>query len=229
MRCPSCGTENAPGSRFCGGCGAKLASSRVAPTQKISDEAPLPQVPMSRPPPVTAPGIAPPQAVMSTPFSQMGQAGVQPIASGVQRSGTPIPASAWPPPSQPPPMVPRTLTPPPAPRTLTPGSQPPIPRTMSQPPGSQPHAMPPAPQTLPPGAPLPLPPGAPPPPRTISRPPTLAPAYADEPDVSLPTMARRPWGWIIVVLLLDIGLAAAGSWMLYTGLGDRGDPHSKAP
>lgn len=37
MRCPSCGTENEPDSRFCGGCGARLAQtdSRIAPTQKI--------------------------------------------------------------------------------------------------------------------------------------------------------------------------------------------------
>ncbi|HUJ57401.1 MAG TPA: zinc-ribbon domain-containing protein [Kofleriaceae bacterium] len=44
MRCPSCGTENAPDSRFCGGCGARLGASgpRVAPTAKISDDAPYP-------------------------------------------------------------------------------------------------------------------------------------------------------------------------------------------
>src|SRR5512138_2138020 len=50
MRCASCGTENAPDSRFCGGCGARLGASgpRVAPTQKISDDAPYP-------PPAAAP------------------------------------------------------------------------------------------------------------------------------------------------------------------------------
>ena len=31
---PSCGTENAPDSRFCGGCGARSAPRRVAPTQQ---------------------------------------------------------------------------------------------------------------------------------------------------------------------------------------------------
>ncbi|MBV8757560.1 MAG: zinc-ribbon domain-containing protein [Deltaproteobacteria bacterium] len=40
MRCPSCGTENAPDSRFCGGCGARLEPSRVAPTVKLHDDAP---------------------------------------------------------------------------------------------------------------------------------------------------------------------------------------------
>ena len=44
MRCPTCGTENEPDSRFCGVCGAKLtpAANRVAPTAKIPDDAPFP-------------------------------------------------------------------------------------------------------------------------------------------------------------------------------------------
>ncbi|HEY1817444.1 MAG TPA: zinc-ribbon domain-containing protein [Kofleriaceae bacterium] len=44
MRCPACNTENTPDSRFCGGCGAKLAVAepRVAPTAKIPDDAPFP-------------------------------------------------------------------------------------------------------------------------------------------------------------------------------------------
>src|ERR1700733_3828767 len=43
MRCPACNTENTPDSRFCGGCGAKLAVAepRVAPTAKIPDDAPF--------------------------------------------------------------------------------------------------------------------------------------------------------------------------------------------
>jgi hypothetical protein len=43
MRCPACNTENTPDSRFCGGCGAKLAIAepRVAPTAKIPDDAPF--------------------------------------------------------------------------------------------------------------------------------------------------------------------------------------------
>jgi hypothetical protein len=46
MRCPTCGTENTPESRFCGGCGAKQFPSeppRLAPTAKIPDDAPFPQ------------------------------------------------------------------------------------------------------------------------------------------------------------------------------------------
>ncbi|MBC7974362.1 MAG: zinc ribbon domain-containing protein, partial [Myxococcales bacterium] len=61
MRCPSCGTDNAPGSRFCGGCGAKLAvSARLAPTQKITDDAGYPQPPAPPILPVTVPGLGSP-------------------------------------------------------------------------------------------------------------------------------------------------------------------------
>jgi TonB family protein len=45
MRCPSCGTDNEADSRFCGGCGARLPgpeAPRVAPTIKLSDDAPYP-------------------------------------------------------------------------------------------------------------------------------------------------------------------------------------------
>jgi hypothetical protein len=41
MRCPTCGTENAPDSRFCGGCGARLEPARVAPTVKLPDDTPI--------------------------------------------------------------------------------------------------------------------------------------------------------------------------------------------
>jgi hypothetical protein len=94
MRCASCGTENAQDSRFCGGCGARIGASgpRVAPTQKISDDAPFPQRPaapapiahnpaqpsaprpipqtpyVSTPPPITTqPGVVPPQRPLSAP------------------------------------------------------------------------------------------------------------------------------------------------------------------
>ena len=38
MRCAICGTENAPDSRFCGGCGARVSgvSNRLAPTVKVA-------------------------------------------------------------------------------------------------------------------------------------------------------------------------------------------------
>lgn len=73
--------------------------------------------------------------------------------------------------------------------------------------------------------------GSQPPARPITRPPPAIERGAiDEPSLSLPMVARRPWGLIVLVLLFDIGLAVAGAWMLTAGLGDRGSPpQSKAP
>ena len=48
-----------------------------------------------------------------------------------------------------------------------------------------------------------------------------------DPSLSLPIAARRPWALILVVLLIDLGLAAAGVWMLTQGLSDR--PGRPAP
>jgi hypothetical protein len=65
MRCASCGTENAPDSRFCGGCGARLGPNehRVAPTTKLDDDAPYPpprpSAPMSGQQAALAPTPAP--------------------------------------------------------------------------------------------------------------------------------------------------------------------------
>jgi hypothetical protein len=47
------------------------------------------------------------------------------------------------------------------------------------------------------------------------------PLSIDDPARSLPIAARRPWALIIAVLLIDLGLAAAGIWMLTQGLGER--------
>ena len=177
MRCPSCGTENAPGSRFCGGCGAKLAISRVAPTQKISDDASFPQ---TRPPPVTVPGVAP----APPPYAPMGPAAMQPMAaSTAQRSASAPRASI----SSQPPAPQRSL-----------GSQPPAPRANPTPP---------------PGRPITAP----------------VPVRIDEPSLSLPTVARRPWGLILFVLLIDVGLAIAGGWMLSAGLSTPSPAEHKAP
>jgi hypothetical protein len=49
----------------------------------------------------------------------------------------------------------------------------------------------------------------------------------DDPALSLPVAARRPWALIIVVLLIDLGLAAAGIWMLTQGVSER--PGRSAP
>ncbi|MEO6776776.1 MAG: AgmX/PglI C-terminal domain-containing protein [Kofleriaceae bacterium] len=139
MRCPTCGTENTPDSRFCGGCGAKLVPevSRVAPTAKISDDAAFP----------------------------------------LQRYPTPVPA---------------------------------------QPYASGPASIPPAngPATIPPAA------NAYPGPASI--PPNTYRANAAftprEASLSMPVVARARWGLIAVVLVLDLGLAAAGAVMLQKGL-----------
>jgi len=146
MRCPTCGTENAPDSRFCGGCGARLTGSaqRVAPTQKISDDASFPQ----------------PQRQFTT-------------APG---HGAPAPQPAT------------------APRLV------PLAPLASAPNGAAKHA----------------------PPRTRT-------AQVDDPSLSMPIVAQRPWGLIIVVLLIDLGLAIAGGWMLAAGLGARSGAGSTAP
>ena len=82
MRCASCGTENEPDSRFCGGCGARVAKSQVAPTHKISDDAPYP-IPASQPAPVIQPQY-------STLPPQMPPAPVAAAAPPVRKSG-PLP------------------------------------------------------------------------------------------------------------------------------------------
>jgi hypothetical protein len=49
----------------------------------------------------------------------------------------------------------------------------------------------------------------------------------DDPSLSLPIAARRPWGLILLVLLIDIGLAVTGVLLLREGLADR--PSRAAP
>lgn len=80
MRCPSCGTDNEPDSRFCGGCGARLAGeSRLAPTQKIDTGAqPVQQPPPSQVQEVRIPSSRPPD---SRPPRQIGGSGNVPPAS----------------------------------------------------------------------------------------------------------------------------------------------------
>lgn len=51
----------------------------------------------------------------------------------------------------------------------------------------------------------------------------------DDPSLSMPIVAQRPWGLIVVVLLIDLGLAVAGGWMLNEGLGDEPSAGSAAP
>lgn len=109
MRCPSCGTENEADSRFCGGCGARLAPSRLAPTQKIADSQPpqivegaqpsgrvVPRTPLvSTPPPVQpmAPSVNRPPRVSGS------GGNAQPIAPVSSRTPA-VSASLPPPPSR---------------------------------------------------------------------------------------------------------------------------------
>lgn len=109
MRCPFCGTENAPDSRFCGGCGQAQPApgpvSRVAPTAKIPDDAPL--APPTRPGPsgVHSPHVSYAPPAMPTPPPGSLQAPPQlqspaSIAPTVQRQ-PPRAASVAPPPRAP--------------------------------------------------------------------------------------------------------------------------------
>src|SRR5678815_5697485 len=162
MRCASCGTENAQDSRFCGGCGARIGASgpRVAPTQKISDDAPYPQRP-----------VAP-----------------APVAHSPAQHNTPRPI----------PQTPYAVTPQPV--TTSPGVAPPQ-RPVSTPPAAYaPRAATPAPS---------VPPHHDFAPNGATRAPSARPPTPrfDEPAVSMPIVARRPWALIIVVLVIDVALA----------------------
>src|SRR5262245_47988776 len=190
MRCATCGTENAPDSRFCGGCGARQPASgeqRLAPTAKIHDDAPYPaqattgarsaaaQGPVSYAPP----SIPPP--AMATP----------PPGSIVRGSE--------PPPSQfgPTPAAQRSYVPPTHPQTsqnrpasAAPASRPPT----SNPPTSQNRPVSP-----------------------VSAPPRAAPQVSSA-SGSIAVPPQRPMGLIVLVLLVDLGLAATGSVLLAKGL-----------
>jgi zinc-ribbon domain len=215
MRCPSCGTENAPDSRFCGGCGLRFAVSgqRLAPTQKIDDDASFPQR-----------ASAPAQAAPATHLTTL---------------PGPPPPRPLPPPAFPgaiaPPAFPGSIAPPAFPGAIAP---PAFPGAIAPPafPGSiAPPAFPGA--IAPPAFPG-SPPPAPSPPRAVSSappsgyqngrapiaaapaphaPPASAVTFGG-PSSALPVVARRPWGLIVAVLLLDTGLAVAGAWMLREGL-----------
>jgi hypothetical protein len=198
MRCPSCGTDNAQDSRFCGGCGARLgASSRVAPTQKISDDASFPQ-PVAPPPAAGAQALAPVRGIPPTSQRPPGAAALAPVA--------PLPAA--------PRATPAVSPHPPSALTVAPIA---------------------APQPSPPGTPPPTgyltPTSAAQPVRAVSAPlgPRAASAAPVAASISMPIAARRPWGLIAAVLLLDIGLAVAGSWLLSQGLHHKSGTGSAAP
>jgi hypothetical protein len=193
MRCSSCGTENAPDSRFCGECGARTAPSTVAPTQKISDDAPIP---------------VPSQAAYTAannPYS--------------------IPPANHGPPSMPPPSIPPTNNPFPGTGSIPPTNVSPYsgsqigraqtaPSPASIPPTNNPYVAPPGTGSMPPTS---VSPG------TVQRhASTPSPrAASPTPSVSLPRKQQgggTRWGIVMFVLAIDLGLAAAGAWMLRAGL-----------
>lgn len=236
MRCASCSTENAPDSRFCGGCGARLVSSgvRVAPTQKISDDASYPATGAApgaayvTPKRQTSVPSAPSSAPANGPMAAI-HAGLAPNAgiNTTQPGVTPARPPTLPPPifgasGAPHPVgaapgngggasaagVVRGRTPTPTParaaRTSTPQH---APREQSSQLSSQPRAVAPSPRHAP---------------QIASRDPSaLDASVSNAPDVSMPIARRRPWGWIAVVLVIDTALAVSGAWMLMSGLGER--------
>jgi hypothetical protein len=173
MRCPTCGTENVPDSRFCGACGAKLtpAENRVAPTAKISDDAPFPAHYGSQSPQTYAPPTGPASIPPNT-FQAAGPASIPPNtyqAPNYQSGPASIPPNTY----------------------QTPASIPPTNLGF----GGKPASIPPN--------------------QMYGRAQSVA---AHAPSMSLPAVARPRWGLILLVLLLDVGLAAAGAVMLQKGL-----------
>jgi hypothetical protein len=160
MRCPSCGTENVPDSRFCGICGAKLtptAEPRVAPTAKIPDDAAFAPGHFASPHPSAAASPAPPSI---------------PPNSGYSPQPASIPPNTY--------IAPAYAT---GPATLPPRSATPAPSPVA-----------------------------------VAPDPYQAPTYPREPSMSMPAVASPRWGLIILLLVLDLGLAGTGAYLLQKGL-----------
>lgn len=154
--------------------------------------------------PITTPPASAPSVIGARPFAAAGDAhagpGSAPIAAQPQSLVTP--QSMMTPPGM---MTPQNMATPPG---------------MMTPPGMvTPQSM-----ATPQSGPRPI--TTPPP---VARPVTAPPSsraraqavVVDDPSLSLPIAARRPWGLILVVLLLDAGLAVAGVLLLREGLADR--------
>lgn len=222
MRCPSCGTENAPDSRFCGVCGMQQpqpapSAARLAPTAKIPDDAPLAPpsrsvapvpasgpvsyAPPSMPPPgqaglTTRPGghVAParPSTDMPRPSGDYAQVRASNQYGNVQRQ----PSGGF--------------------DSVTPTAQhrqpAPIPGTNSGRGGVSARAA-----TPPAGVPTDAPQGSSPRPR------------ASEPSMSFSSAPRRSTGLIALVLLVDLALAATGGILLAKGLSSPAAATAKPP
>jgi hypothetical protein len=197
MRCSTCGTQNEPDSRFCGGCGARLGGT-LAPTQKVVPDPVVQQAPIGgRPPrPQVVPTsrqdnyTPPPEFQRSVP-PQQPSLPPQPVASlapQIRPSNPSLPPQAAPSRQVPArPSTPQTVQR--RPQTPVSGNHTPSPST----PGSGRRAVS----------------------AGSSR------ARNSQVDRAVP---RRRWGLIIVVLLLDLGLAGAGVYLLTEGLADTPTP-----
>jgi hypothetical protein len=177
MRCSTCGTDNAPDSRFCGGCGARQPSSeqRLAPTAKISDEAPYPPTQAS---PTTNVRVAPKGPVSYAPPSIPPPAIASPVPGSLVRPGSePNPYGATGP--------------------QQPISKPPA----SSPPTSQNRSV------------------------SAQRPAPAPHVSSASGSIAVP---QRPIGLIVVILLVDLGLAATGGVLLSKGLAGGDDKKSEA-
>lgn len=177
MRCSQCGTHNEPDSRFCGGCGARLAGS-LAPTHKLAPDAQFTPGPV-QPQPTTLQRQPPPPNSASQPVARPSSA-PQPVQQ--QKPSAPQPAQRQPS----------------APQPVSRPSQPSVPPIGQRGPRAQ--SVPPASNGVP----------------------AVRPARGSLADASLSmTPARgRPWAVIIVVLVIDLALAATGGWLLSQGLAD---------
>jgi hypothetical protein len=235
MRCPTCGTDNAPDSRFCGGCGARVSGveHRVAPTKKLSDDAawrqdaPLPvnpapaavagpvpravTAPPEMPPPLAAlaPGSIPPQNTPSIPPQNVttmpAQLGSVPPQNAPMVQVPPRDVVAAAAFDQTTNVVPSLATPRSVSTAVSPSPPPPVQQSG---PVVRPSGELPRPNgTRPSGDQLAMRPDATPPP---------APVQASSPSVS--AVPPRSRAWIGVVVALDVALAAAGAWMLAQGL-----------
>ncbi len=191
MRCATCGTENAPDSRFCGGCGAKLASaSRVAPTAKITDDASYPSQPPQN-------ASIPPQNNYASGPASIPPQNHAPASIPPQNAYPAVPGSI--PPSNNPASIPQNSFQ----RAATPIQTPP-PGSVKMPtpaPGSLSFAATPRLDQTP----------------TTTSP----PAAAAEASRSIVVPPRRPIGLIVFVLLVDLALAGAGAVLLGKGLSEK--------
>jgi hypothetical protein len=208
MRCATCGTENAQDSKFCGGCGARMATRPVvAPTQKIADDAAYP--------------ASHPQHAAAPPYGHVsGPASLPPQSHG---GNSPANAAY--------PAAPRSI--PPQNAGFGPASIPPhnagVGPTSIPPQNAGFGSIPPqnvgvGPTSIPPqnaGFGSIPPPSAPP--RDLGLLATTPSPSMQRPSVpelstSMAPRQGRRWGLIVAVGILDLGLIGAGIYMLMEGL-----------